>query len=223
MTLRISSPKDEGVYQASKWLKYPMLIDAEEMASLFEALGDFWIFPMTGVVEGSCVSKPLLLEQYGKWIEDLKQGKVPDPLELRRFFASVFIDDLSSLWLQPVGEKKFLLKIQKPVVQAQIHFFSYSEADEVFRSMSMGPSSIFWGIQFSFPQIYQDPKTMELLKLADGGVFRKIRFWMREHTLPTPFVVGKKRTISPIRLGKNCFSWIHQHPQLIEQNLLVET
>ena len=221
MTLRISQISNEGVYQASKWLKIQMLVDGEEMASLLSALGDFWIFPMTGVVDGKPISHEFFVEEYGRWIKGLKSGKIPTSEQLRKLLACVFIEDLSSLWLQEVAEGKFLTKIQKPVVQVQTHYFSYSAVDDVFRPMSMGKESIFWGIQFSFPQIYQDPKTMELCKAEEGSLFRKIQLWARESTRATPFMVEGKKTNSPIRLGKKCFSWIDCHPQLIEQKISI--
>ncbi len=221
MTLRISQAANEGVYQASKWLKIQMLIDGEEIKSLFEALGEFWIFPMTGVVDGRPISHEFFIEEYRLWIEGLKNGEVPSSKSLRSLLACVFTDDLDSLWLQEVSAGKFLTKIQKPVVQVQTHYFSYSAMDEVFRPMSMGKESIFWGIQCSFPQIYQDPKTMELCEAEEGSLFRKIQLWAREATRATPFVVEGKKTNSPIRLGKKCFSWIGRHPQLIEQKISI--
>jgi hypothetical protein len=223
MTLRISKPADEGVYQASKWLKYQILLDAEELGSLFRALGQFWIFPMTGIVNGKPTSHDFFIAEYGRWIEGLKNGIIPSAEMFRRLLACVFVDDLEALWLQEVSPGQFLTKIQKPVVQVQAHYFSYSSVDEVFRPMSMGKESIFWGLQFSFPQIYQDPKTMELLDAKEGFLFRKIQIWAREASRATPFLVGGKKTNVPIRLGRQCFSWINCHPQLREQQIQVAT
>ncbi len=221
MTLRISTPAEEGVYQASKFLKYQILLDPVELESLFKALGDFWIFPMTGIVDGKPICPDFFIAEYGRWIEGLKKGIVPTSEQFRRILACVFTEDLDSLWLQKVAEDKFLTKIEKPVVQVQAHFFSYSPVDAVFRPMSMGKESVFWGFQFSFPQIYQDPKTMELRSVGEGVLFRKIQLWIREFSRATPFLVGRKKTNSPIRLGKECFSWIHLHPQLIQQQISV--
>lgn len=223
MTLRISKLADEGVYQASKWLKYQMLIDGDELKSLFDAIGEFWVFPMTGVVDGKPIDHDFFIKEYRTWIEGLQNGRIPTSEQLRRLLACVFTDDLEALWLQEISSTKFLTKIQKPVVQVQTHYFSYSEVDDVFRPMSMGKESIFWGLQFSFPQIYQDPKSMELRKAEEGSLFRKIQLWMREATRATPFIVKAKKTNSPIRLGKKCFSWIHKHPQLIAQNIEISS
>lgn len=219
MTLRISHPSNEGVYQASKWLKCQALLDGEEMAHLLNALGFFSIYPVTGIVDGRPIPHPFFIEEYTRWIQGLKEGIVPTPQQLRRLMACVFTDDLDALWLQEVGQGRFLTKIAKPVVQVQTHYFSYSALDNVFRPMSMGLDSIFWGLQFSFPQIYQDPKTMELCEVEEGALFRKLQLWMREKTRATPFVVEGKRMNSPIRLGKQCFSWVNRHPQLMQQKI----
>ena len=218
MTLRVSNPNEEGVYQGSKWLKLQVLCDGEELRGLFEQIAPFWIFPLTGVVDGQPILQERFLSEYSRWIEGLKQGTVPSDAELRRLLACAWTDDLSALWLQPVA-KGHLTKISKPVVQVQAHFFTYSPIDAVFRPMSMGAESVFWGLQFSFPQIYQDAKTMELSDVEESGFFKKLRLWTRESTRATPFVVDGKKTNVPIRLGKNCFSWIGRHPQLNAQKI----
>jgi hypothetical protein len=218
MTLRISTPEAEGIYQGSKWLKIQALIDGDELRSLFETLSPFWIYPLTGIVGGQPILKEFFVEEYSRWIDALKRGAPPSDAELRRLLACAFTDDPEALWLQKVS-KGYLAKIGKPVVQVQAHYFSYSPVDNVFRPMSMGSESVFWGLQFSFPQIYQDPKTMELCEAGAGNLFRKIQLWAREATRATPFVVEGKRMNAPIRLGKNCFSWIQGHPQLIQRKI----
>jgi hypothetical protein len=223
VTLQVSQAQNEGVYQASKWLKIQVLLDAEEMRDLILALGSFWIFPLTGMVDGKPIDSTFFVEEYSRWIEQLKKGEIPSSQELRNLLPCAFVDTLDSLWLQEVAGGKKICKIRKPVVQVQAHFFSYSSLDEVFRPMSLGLNSVFWGMQFSFPQIYQDPKTMELCSVKEGVLYRKIQLWIREKTSPTPFVVDGKKTNVPIRLGKNCFSWIKQHSQLINQNIGVYT
>lgn len=221
MILRISEPSVEGVFQASKWLKIQVLLDGDEMKSLIESLGTFWIFPMTGIVNGKPIEHSFFIEEYSRWIADLKEGKLPNAESLRRIMAAVFTDDVNALWLQQVGNDKYLTKIRAPIVQVQTHYFSYSSVDQVFRPMSMGLNSIFWGLQFSFPQIYQDPKTMEFHQVSEMALFRKIQLWVRENTRATPFLVDGKKINSSIRLGKKCFPWINSHQQLIDQHIQV--
>lgn len=211
--LSISTPEKEGVYQGSKWLKIPMLLGKEEMSSLLASLGRVWIFPLTGLTDGKNIDLTVFVEEYGRWIEDLKRGVLPKEEDLRKILAAAITDDLDALWLQEV-KGRYLVKIRRPVIQMQVHFFTYSSMDGEFRSMSMGPDTIFWGVQCSFPQIYQDPKTMEIQEVETGALFRKMQLWVREHTRATPFIVEGKKIHVPIRLGKECFSWIHRHPQL---------
>lgn len=219
MQIRISNLKNEGVYQGSKWLKIPVLCDVKELSLLID--GSFFIVPLTGIFDGNPLDPQFFLSVYAEWMEQLKKGIVPTDAELRKILACAWTLDLDSLWLQEVPHKGFITKISKPVVQVQSHFFSYSRLDHVFRSMSMGEGSIFWGLLFSFPQWFQDPKTMEIQSVQKDPLFEKIRLWSRSHTRATPFQVDGEKTNVPIRLGKNCFSWIHHHPQLNAQNIEV--
>jgi hypothetical protein len=214
MSLRISTNEKEGVYQGSRWLKFQVLASTQELKTLFARLRPFFIFPLTGIFDGKPLSQETFLTTYDSWIEGLKNGKVPEEASLRKILAAAFTEELDALWLQEIAGKGFLTKIAKPIVLVQAHSFTYSKMDGEFRPMSMGQGSIFWGLQFSFPGVYQDAKTMELGIVGKERLFEEIRLWVREMTRATPFVVEGKRTNSPIRLGKECFSWIHLHPQL---------
>jgi len=218
-SLLISTLKEQGVYQGSKWLKIQVLCDGQELQDLFSVLDPFFIFPLTGIVDGQAVCHSKWLEAYSGWIENLKRGMIPTEVDLRRFLACAFVEDLSSLWLQEIPNRGYLVKIAKPIVQVQTHYFTYSSEDKVFRPMSMGFESIFWGLQFSYPQIYQDPKTLELKEAPKNKLFEILRLWSRDKTRATPFLIEGKRVNSSIRIGKNCLSWMHQHPQLLARNI----
>lgn len=225
MNLRISNPAEEGIYQGSKWLKLQVLCDASELASLFQKLEPFAIYPLTGLLSLDRIplSKEFFLSSYSSWMETLQKGSLPSDLELRQVLACAMSREEDAFWLQKIGDR-YLVKISKPVVQVQAHFFTYSPIDGAFRPMSMGAGSIFWGLQFSFPQVYQNPKTMELLEPEESpnqDLFRQIRLWGREETRSAPFVVEGKKNQTPIRLGKQCFSWINRHPQLIEKQISI--
>ena len=211
--LAVSHPEKEGVFQGSKWLKFQLLCDVEELSLLFNQLATSSLFLLTGVNDGKPIPQAFFLEKWGKWIDGLKRGEIPSTEELRTLFASVLTDDLNALWLQEVTNG-YLLKLRKPVVHLQAHFFTYSSVDRIFRPMSMGQGSIFWGIQFSWPQIYQDPKSMQFCETGREFIFEVVRNWVREVSRPVPFLVDGEKIFSSIRLGKQCFSWIARHPQL---------
>ncbi len=220
-SLRISCPAKEGVYQGAKWLKTQVLCDAVELKALFAAFSPFSIFPLTGLSEGLPISESAFLDEYDAWMVKLQRGELPSEVSLRAFLAAAFTEDLEALWLQEVPGKRYLTKIAKPLLQVQSAWFSYSALDGEFRPMTLGPRSIFWGLQFSYPQVYQEARTGELKETIRGALFEKLRPWVREFTRATPFVVGGRRVNSPIRLGKNCFSWIHHHPQLKAQGIQI--
>jgi hypothetical protein len=60
---------------------------------------------------------------------------------------------------------------------------------------------------------------LEVDESLNAQLFQKIKQWVRDTTRATPFVVDGKKTNVPIRLGKTSFSWIHNHPQLIQQKI----
>lgn len=219
MTLRIGTPAAEGLYQASKWLKVQVLCDGEELAALFALLHPFKMYPLTGFATSTAaaISEESFLREYTSWIEGLKKGKIPSEAELKRILACAWTAHDDALWVQAVSGDRYLVKIAQPVLQVQAHFFTYSSVDGVFRPMSMGLGSVFWGLQISYPQIYQDPKTQELREAGacpNAALFKQVRQWVRDRTRATPFIADGQKINVPIRLGKRCFSWIQNHPQL---------
>ena len=127
----------------------------------------------------------------------------------------------------PVDGDRQIIKVKKPVIQMQAHRIGYSSLDGKFRPMVMGKESISWGIQFSYPQIYEDSgkvvKVNESDQFPNTARFKKMQRWMRRHTIPTPFLADGKRVNVPMRLGKQCLPWINTHPQLVEKNIGVST
>lgn len=224
MSLRISTLQEEGIYQGSKFLKHFILCETEDLKVLFDKLDPFSIYPLTALSDGGGIEKDQFLTSYQSWINGLKEGKIPNDAELKKVLACVITKEKESLWKQEIPGNRFLVKMRAPCVQVQAHFFTYSEVDGVFRPMTMGINQIFWGLCFSFPQIYQEPKTMHLCQVDEGAnakAFQTIKRWVRDTSRATPFVVNDKKTNVPIRLGKTCFSWINRHPQLKEQNIRV--
>jgi len=219
---RISTLQLEGAFQAAKWLKIQVLVEPSELAILLEQ--EFSIYPLSGAhsFDSIPVKKEMFLFAYQSWIQQLKEGIIPGETELRLWSAAAWTNSPSAIWLQEIPGNKYLAKPCEPFLQCQIHYMGYSRLDGVFRPMVLGSSSIFWGLQFSFPQVYQHPKTGEFLEVEGFGLFDQVRKWSREYTVPTPMLVDGKRMNIPIRLGKKCFSWINAHPQLQMKDLSVK-
>lgn len=217
------------MFHASKWLKHPLLIDEDEMKALLEEIGDCFICHASGVVnkEDAFVSKSKLLEVYSSYVQAIKQGLTINEREVRRFFCNYFTYDLSCLYAVPVAGERLLIKVARPVVQMQFHHFFPSAMDGKFHSMVMTDDNVHWGVQFSYPQIFEDPKTHQFFKVNEQDfpntiLFKKIIRWVRSHTVPTPFIFQGVRTRVPFRLGKSCFGWIRNHSALKAKGIIVE-
>jgi hypothetical protein len=234
-SLSVLSQNDAAPFQASKWLKFQILCSSEELALLFARFPSCYLFRLSGVVNGKPIDPSFFVQEYGRWIDGLKHQIVPTEPELKQLLAAALINDPSSLWLQKIpsqptffssndsftGDERYITKIAKPIIQIQTHYFTYSTNDQTFHSMSMGPNSIFWGVQFAYPQLYQDPITQEILSAPKNPLFEIIRQWAKETTRPTPFLINGVRINAPFRIGKESLEWAHLHPQLLAQSLRI--
>lgn len=215
--------------QASKWLDLQLLIDSDEMKTLFQALEPFAIYT-TGRVcalsEGE-VSHAEFLQAYDAYVAALQQGQLPVEQEFRALFSSVFTRQSDHLFQVLTADGRRIIRVAKPVLQLQLNKIAYSTADGKFRGMVFGKDSIFWGLQFSYPQLFLDSVTKEVFQVKESlqfpntSLYRLLQRWVRQYTVPTPFQVADTQVNVPIRLGKNCFSWINKHIQLVQQNIKV--
>ncbi len=215
--------------QASKWLSHPVLMDAAEMSSLLEALGAFYIYAVSQVlVKGKeLLSHKDFLATYEYYIHCLQQGRIPEESTFRPAFSSVFTVTPEPLYAMELPDGRRLIRVAKPVIQLQPNAIDYSPHDNKFRSGVYGSDSVLWGIQFSYPQLYLDPKTKQPLKVIENDffpnthLFHQLQRWIREYTMPTPFRMQDKTVHVPIRIGKNCLSWVNHHPQMLHKKLAV--
>jgi hypothetical protein len=227
--LRISSPKEEGALQVSKWIKCQVLLDIEEMSQLlFELSALHFCVVSEPVKKGDgIISSELFLEHYKNYVGAIKEGRLADESLFRKFFSSAVTCTTDIMYAIAVGREKYLIKPIKPVIQLQAHHFFYSRLDRKFHPMVLSTESVTWGVQFSYPQLYQDPKSHRIAKVANSpefpntSVFARLLKWLRHHTLPTPFFVEDQRVNAPIRIGRQCLEWIHQHPQLKEKGIRI--
>lgn len=233
ITLRESTLAKEGPLLVSKALKMPILLAAEEMEDLFSTLekeaGNVGIYFAHGLCkkgEGK-ISKRYFLKGYADYISYLKKGQLP-PIDSFRSLFSSFLSVTHAILYAIVPEEGLqLIKSTRPVVQMQLNHIHFSKEDGTFRPMVFGSDSISWGIQFSYPQLFQDPKTQEIYPIRETPffpntqLFKIFQRWNRQSTIPTPFVVEGKKVNAPIRIGKQCLNWINCHPQLVEKGIYV--
>ena len=215
--------------QASKWLSTQALLDGDEMTALFDSLGPFGLYQVSGILksgEGQ-ISQNDFLDCYRQYVETLKSGGIPVDESYRKQFSTAMTTTPDALYALDLEEDRQVVKIARPVVQQQVHRLDYSTVDGKFRPMVLGPDSILWGIQYSYPQLFSNQETLDVQQVNDSpdfpntALFRSIQKWIRHNTIPTPFLVGDQRINVPMRLGKKCLSWINQHPQFSRKGLKV--
>lgn len=214
-------------YHASKWLSLQILVDENEMQLLLQYLNETKLYLVGCVLprETGPVSQEDFIAGYKNYIDHLKKGELPADSSYRSLFSAALTASDADLYAQYVGEDKQIVRCFKPVVQLQAHNLGYSKADGKFHHMVFGNDSILWGVQFSYPQLFEDSETFEVFRVDERfpntAIFKSLQKWVRENTLPTPFLYEGQKTNVPMRLGKNCFSWINQHPQLLQKNIQV--
>lgn len=210
--------------QASKWISIQVLLNREEMDNLVDTLGSFAIY-LTQPNSHPLVQHDQFMEAYGRYVTDLQSKVIPESPEYRALFSTFWSLSDEAVVQVPVGDK-LLCRAVQPVIQLQYHVMGYSPFDGKFRPMVMGKDSIHWGVQFSYPQLFQDPKTQSIRKVdqsfANTALFQSLRRWVRNRTIPTPFVTNDEKTNAPIRIGKKSLGWINTHPQLAAQGIQVE-
>ncbi|MCH9609172.1 MAG: hypothetical protein S4CHLAM45_03940 [Chlamydiales bacterium] len=199
----------------AKLIKLPLLIDASEMEALLNLL-PFAIYNVQGIVPKGeeKISKETFLQMYTDYLDGLKGGdeKVPH-------FAPAFSVTEEAFTFLPAKER-VLVKPKLPVVQLRPYTI-----DSNFRSMLYGTDVISWGIEISYPSLFHHPETYQVEKVdsrfPNTKLFTTVRKWVRDATCATPFLVEGKRKNIPIRLGKECFSWIQTHPGLKRRGIEV--
>ena len=221
---RVSTPSLEGSYEAAKWLKWPVLADEKEFGELFRRLAPCDLVPLTGVVEPDRLLMPsdCFLAEAKRWIERLQQHQAPTMEDLRTVLACALTNDRDAIWLHEVKPERYLVKSKNRSCRSKPIFFPIRSKTKPFirwcsaKRVSSGASS------FPIPKFFSIPigNTEKSTRRFRTQFFSEIRQWTRDVTRPASFLVDGKKVNVPMRIGKNCLSWIASHPQLKQHNLV---
>lgn len=191
------------------------------MANLLAHLSPSYLHIVSSpAAEGkSRIDPDFFLAHYTRYIEALKQGSNPSSIEheCASLFSSVLTATEEILYAMPVGKERFLIKPIKPLIQLQRHHFFLSSVDQKVHSMVFTQNSISWGLQLSYPHVYQDPISKQIAKVGKGpafpntDLFTMLSKWVRTETFPVQFVAQGKVVYTSLRLGKNCLPWINAY------------
>jgi hypothetical protein len=226
-TIEISTPSKEGVLQASKWQHIRALIDPSECEELFKVLGSFYLVNTAKVCkkEEILVDIQAVIYSYREYIAALKATDHFEDQKYKACFSLALSRGLEPFYLMKVKEEAFLVKLKEPAIRMQLYSFHYIEEEKQFVSTQHRQEPISWGLEFSFPQFYQDTSTcqpIEVLKNKDNPntkLFKMIQQWTRDFTVPAPFTIHKNKHIAPFRLGKKCFEWVNEYSTMRRHGL----
>jgi hypothetical protein len=202
--LRISHISKEGVLEGSKWISYQVLLDGLEMQDLFKHLMPCFLINVSQVITNQ--SGIFLLEDFFKLYHQYTETLAVTP-EMRPFFSAHVTSSLDTHYAMEVKENTYLIKPLLPSLQLKICSFHFERETQKFHTMCFGKKEISWGLEFSYPALYRDPKTREIVQTLRSNtcnlsLFKKAVAWIRQHTRPTPLLIDGKKIIAPFRIGR---------------------
>lgn len=227
--IRVSTQSVEGQCPVSMWLSTALYLSAQEMQRFIESLGPFFILKTDTVIpknEGIIKSEDFLAA-YKDYITALSLGEDIDEKSVKKYFQSVWTLNLDTVYSIDVDPDRHIIKLSKPSIILQHHKLHYSDDDQKFRSMVLGLDAFTFGIQISYPQLYQDPKTHELKKILLEGSFvntdlyKKIKQWVKTNTRPISFLIENKKVTLPYRIGKEALAFVNHHPWIVKKHFKV--
>ncbi len=206
----------------SKWLKHAALLESSALRDLLAEMGPLFFLPASGIVleDSWRTSQDDFLARYDSYIESLLVTKAFPSAETRRFFSLMLSPSLDDFYAIKTGEGRFALKACKPVIQVQLYHAFISSFDHQIHSMALSPGSFAFGLQISYPQIYEDPKTHQFSKVltseefASSLPFKKMVQWFRKNTKPAVLFIDQQRVCAPFRVGKEGRDFVGLHVEL---------
>ena len=151
---------------------------------------------------------------YEKYIATLK-GKIPRERIALSYALSQRLENFCTVKL---SSNKYVCRMTGPDVQMQAYSFLLDQSGKPL-SQVFSADAIEFGLQFSYPAIFQDGLTSEVFSTTKNTfsgwkLFSAIRKWIRSHTFPLPIHFQEKNSKLPIRLGRVAATWITNHIQL---------
>jgi len=199
-----------GELRCSKWLRHAVLLEREEMKEFLRFLEPCLFISPVKIVhkENWQIREEDILASYEQYLRWIRSNPEIPPAELRKEFTLMLSPAVDSFYSLPVGADRFLIKARIPPVQIRMYHCFISSVDGKILPMAMNVDSFTFGLEISYPQIYEDRKTGEFKKvLLDKGfsatpLYKKISGWLRKHTKPAPIEIRGKKVMAPFRMGK---------------------
>lgn len=205
----------------SKWNHLDVLLDPHELKALFDIIKPCWMLYASSTKQTEDYTLPfdLFYETYQNYIENLKQKTVPNIASFRTHFHFFLTQSLEGIYRVPLGESHQRILLHAPVIQVKPISLMISKIDSSIHTSPISPQGIFWGLRFSFPGIFQKPNSLDITTLnpnnhINANLFKIIRGFLRKESSFAIFEIDQTKHNALARLGKQCYPWIQNHPQL---------
>ena len=208
-----STPSGIG-YQASLYLSYGILLTSEEFALLLASLdtiGDLSLFG-TGVLlpqEKLVQSPSSLVEIYQNYLFPKEDPSLLP--EHKAALSSVWSIDPEAVAFREIVHDKWQIVRQLPVIQLNRFQFRFDSKSDRFFTQSFSKETLFWGLEFRYPQLFLDPIHSKLIKALKAeylntSLWKGVHQWIRNNTMPVQFEgEGMKKRVAPFRIGNRAF------------------
>ncbi len=198
--------KAAGPLLASKYLKIAALLSLEEMEEVVSG-GVFFADISSLIVGKARFDKAALLEKYAFYLSQLK---VRDKVETLGCYA--ISDCAEAFYGIDVGKGRIKLCSHKPSIQ--VRSFAFAVCEKQLISHAFGKKSVAFGVEFSFPRVYQDASgeiqdAVKVETYPNYPLARNMFRLLRALSLPVRFEGYKT---APFRLGKGYN--LREHKQL---------
>ncbi|PCI94021.1 hypothetical protein COB11_04430 [Candidatus Aerophobetes bacterium] len=229
--ISLSTVQEEGLLRASKHQRVQVLMEASELRELFFHLGDFYVVESAKVKdpEQQVITKEDYLKRYALYIDHLKTKLDSPEKDILSPLSVCFSKVLDCFYMIDVGNNKALIKQKAPSVFVQPFSFHYdSESASIFTGVHT-KDRIFWGLEFSFPQMYQDPKTFDTIEILkdkqnpNTQLFKKLQSSLRKNTKPTSLNFSGVSKAFPFKLSQNSLAWVQDYPKLKQFNIQINS
>ncbi len=217
----IGSLEEKGIMHCSKWLRHAVLFELDELQDFLTELGPHVFVPTSLVTEDSWQILDVdFKKEYELYLSELLDENAALDISRRRFFSLMLSSSTDDFYAMPTSNNRFAIKACRPVIQIQLYHAFISPLDKKIHPMVLHPEGFSFGLQFSYPQIYEDPLTHEFSKvLLDDAfpctiLFKKMVQWFRKNTKPVSFSLYGNKIHAPFREGKASSGWALKHKGL---------
>lgn len=189
--------------KTSKTITFSFLIDPLLLQAMLDSLAPFLILDPSRPLNEPILPIYPLLEHYTSYVEALKEGRLQEPASS---FRCLLVQDENCIEYAQVRER-FLLYTKIPPILVKHYTFIVTESGEIKENL-FGQERIFFGLQISHPQLYQNKENTILKTHLDPNwhLFKKISSFLRKYTF------HPKKEV-PFRVDQATLKWLPYHPQ----------